>query len=92
MFDTVEGAVGSRLEDAARGSEFAVVLAWAARTQATTRRGLERRTRRYWHALNLPTAGDIRRVHEQLVVLDQRVQELSRRLDEPAESPRRARG
>ncbi len=62
---------------------FASGLALTARDQSAVHRRVERQTRQLWHAVNLPSATDVRRVYEQLSVLDRRLQGVKRRLDEP---------
>lgn len=80
-FDLAERQVGRPLEQFVRTEAFASGLALTARAQGLARRQLERSTRRLWHAVNLPSASSVSRVHDQLSVLDRRLQGLERHLD-----------
>lgn len=82
-FDLAERQVGRPLERFVRTEAFASGLALTARAQGAVLRRVERQTRRLWHAVNLPSASDVRRVYEQLSVMDRRLQGVERRLDEP---------
>jgi hypothetical protein len=102
VFDKAEGIVAPRLEGAARSDAFLGALGLAARAQARARRDAERRSRRLWHLMNLPTASDVSHLRRQLAELDRELRrtnvELERALggkddhgDRPAQSRRRAR-
>lgn len=61
---------------------FADYMAMLTRIEARLRRRIERQTAIVWHAWNLPTAGDMRRLLAQNSALEARVRDLSARLDE----------
>lgn len=79
LFDAVEGVVGDALERAVQSESFVRTSRIALNLEATVRRGGERVSRRLWHALNLPTGSDVRRLERQLSRLERTVE---RRLDE----------
>src|SRR4051812_47189287 len=106
VFDKAEGVVAPRLEDAARSDAFLRALGLATRAQARARRDVERRSRRLWHLVNLPTASDVTHLRRQLAELDRELRRTSARLeraladqeggkddhgDRPAQPGRRAR-
>src|SRR3954454_18416350 len=102
-FDKAEGIVAPRLESAGRRDAVLGALGLPARAQAGARRDAERRSRRLWHLMNLPTASDVTHLRRQLAELDRELRrtnvELERALgggkddhgDRPAQSRRRAR-
>jgi hypothetical protein len=81
LFDTAEGAVAPRLEDLVRTGGFAQALGLAARTQAGVKRGLEQRSRRLWHLVNLPAGSDVAHLRRQIALLDRELREVRRALE-----------
>jgi len=81
VFDTAEGAVAPRLEELVRTGGFAQALGVAARAQAGVRRGLEARSRRLWHLVNLPAGSDVAHLRRQIALLDRELREVRRALD-----------
>jgi len=81
VFDTAEGAVAPRLEELVRTGGFAEALGLAARAQAGVRRGLEARSRRLWHLVNLPAGSDVAHLRRQIAGLDRELREVRRALE-----------
>ncbi len=81
-FDTAERVVGAPLEAAVRTDVFAdvVTLAFAVRRRAG--REVERQSRRALHRVNLPAASDLRRISQQLAVLERQMRSLSHELED----------
>ena len=93
-FDTVEGAVGPRVEQAVNESGFATLVVVVRRGTAIVSGVGERTTRRLWHGLNLPAGSDVRRLRRQIGDLDREVRLVRHALAQatPAqELPRAAR-
>jgi hypothetical protein len=80
-FDAAERAAAPKLESAVRTGTFAQALGLAARMDSAVRHGLESRTRRLWHLVNLPAASDITRLRRQVATLDRELRLLNRRLE-----------
>ena len=89
-FDTVEGAVGPRLETVTRSSRFAEVTGTAVGVQRGVRRWAEQRSRRLWHLANLPAGSDVTRLREQVAALDLQVRRLTSALEDERDAARRA--
>jgi hypothetical protein len=81
VFDAAEGAVAPHLEELVRTGGFAQALGLAARTQAGVKRGLETRSRRLWHLVNLPAGSDVAHLRRQIALLDRELQEVRRALE-----------
>jgi hypothetical protein len=81
-YDAVDGRVAPQLESLVQTRQFAQVLSLGLRAQNEAWRMVERRSRRLWHLVNLPAGSDVVRLREQIVTLDRRVRELTRRLEE----------
>jgi hypothetical protein len=81
LFDTAEQAVAPRLEDLVRTEGFAQALGLAARSQAAIRHGLEARSRRVWHLVNLPAGSDVAHLRRQIAQLDRELREVRRALE-----------
>jgi hypothetical protein len=81
VFDAAEGAVAPRLEELVRTGGFAEALGVAARAQAGVKRGLEARSRRLWHMVNLPAGSDVAHLRRQIALLDRELQEVRRALE-----------
>jgi hypothetical protein len=81
LFDTAEQAVAPRLEELVRTEGFAQALGLAARSQAAVRRGLEARSRRVWHLVNLPAGSDVAHLRRQIAQLDRELREVRRTLE-----------
>ena len=85
-FDAVERRLAGPVEGAVRTDLFADVVALGVRAQRRLQREVERRTRSVLHAVNVPTATDVRRVSEQVAELQRQLRELER--VEPRAAPR----
>jgi hypothetical protein len=81
VFDAAEGAVAPRLEELVRTGGFAEALGVAARAQAGVKRGLEARSRRLWHLVNLPAGSDVAHLRRQIALLDRELREVRRALE-----------
>lgn len=71
-----------------RTSLFADSVAALTRLEVQVRRRLERQTTSYMHLLNLPTAGDVKRVRAQLAVMEARLRDLTEQLNDQAQRER----
>ena len=78
----VQGAVGPSLEGAVRSEPVSLSLAVLVRARRGLAARAERSSRHLLHALNLPTGSDIRRLLTQGAMLERRIQELSKSVDE----------
>ncbi|MDQ6650028.1 MAG: hypothetical protein M3Z02_07940 [Actinomycetota bacterium] len=85
VFDTVERAVGSRLEEFVQTETFAGALSTSAQVQAELRRRTEQATRRALHLVNLPAGSDMRRLNEQIAGLERRLRHISRQIEDISE-------
>lgn len=65
-----------------RTNLFADVISAMTRLEVQVRRRMENQTAWAWHLVNLPTAGDVRRVRAQLATLEARIRDMSERMDE----------
>jgi polyhydroxyalkanoate synthesis regulator phasin len=75
-FDAADRRIAGPVEAAARSDAFGDALTLAIRLQDRVQRGVEKRTRRALHLVNLPTATDVRRLHEQVAALRRELREL----------------
>jgi hypothetical protein len=82
MIDQVDRIVTPSADRLVRTSLFADSIAAVTRLEVQVRRRLERQTSAYWHLLNLPTAGDIKRVRRQLAAMEARLRDLSEQLED----------
>jgi polyhydroxyalkanoate synthesis regulator phasin len=78
-FDEVDRRVSGPVEAGAQSDLFndLVTLQWKLARRA--QREVERRSRRLLHAVNLPTATDVRRLSEQVASLQRQVRDLEDR-------------
>jgi hypothetical protein len=76
--DSAERAVGGRVEPAVQRREFAVGLGLVKRLDVKVRGVVEGVTGRVLHAVNIPTARDVRRLHEHLNAVDAHLSEVVR--------------
>ena len=80
VFSTWERAVGKPLEELVKTDGFADALAAWVATQDRVRRELETAGERWLHLWNMPSAGDVRSLQEQVQSLRQEVRDLRREL------------
>ena len=80
-FDAVDKRVTGPVEAGVRSEAFVDALTLALRMQARVQGGIERRTRRALHLVNLPAASDLKLLREQIAALQREVRQLSRDLD-----------
>ena len=78
LFDTWEKAVAPGLEDLTASSEFRQAMGSATKLNAAFSRQFEEASRQWLHALNLPTATDVRRLRRQIASLEDEVGALRR--------------
>lgn len=72
-FDSTEGAAAPRLERLVREPAFRTTVVVVRRTTAFAQGLVEAGTRSLWHAVNLPTATDVRKLRRQIGALDREV-------------------
>jgi hypothetical protein len=84
-YDAAERVLSPRLEDAVRSATFAGVVSQLMRLQRSARRFAEQRSRRLWHAANLPAGSDVQRLREQVAALDRQVRRLAAALEDAAD-------
>ena len=77
--DEVDRRVSGPVEKGAHSDLFGDLVALQWKLARRTQREVERRTRRVLHAVNLPTATDVRRLSEQVASLQREVRELEDR-------------
>src|SRR5216110_2023167 len=82
VFDAVERESAPRLEALTRREEFARLIAYTTRFEATMRRNGARRLQRFWHFWNLPAYTDIRTYAERLAAVERQLRDLAERLPE----------
>lgn len=87
VFDAVERPLGTALERLVQTPGFSDLVRRSVTVRAATRRRAERVSRRFWHALNLPTGSDVRRLEAQVSRLE-RTLEAARRDDTTRREPR----
>jgi hypothetical protein len=80
-FDAVERQLSPVLEGIVQSEQFAVAIGLAARFQRAVQDQMERSTRRWLHAMNLPAGSDVTRVLNELGQLKRQVRELSTQLE-----------
>lgn len=80
-FDAAERAVAPRLEGAVRSAPFLDTLGLAMRARARVRRELEARSRRLWHAMNLPAGTDVNRLRRQVARLEHELRQMNAALE-----------
>ena len=81
-FDTAERAVGGPLESVVRTETFADTVALAFALRRRVGREVERQSRRALHRVNLPAASDLRRISQQLAVLERQMRVLTHELED----------
>jgi hypothetical protein len=91
IVDGADRIVTPAANNVVRTDFFADLVSAATRLEIRMRRRVERQATWYWHQLNLPSVGDVRRVSAQLAAIEARVRDLSERLeDHEAASEERA--
>jgi hypothetical protein len=80
-FRRVEGVVAKPLERFAQSEPAIDAMIRLLAFQGDARRLAERTLSAYLHALNIPALTDIRRLSRQMALLERRVRELSREVD-----------
>jgi polyhydroxyalkanoate synthesis regulator phasin len=78
-FDEVDRRVAGPVEKGAHSDLFGDLVALQWKLARRAQREVERRTRRLLHAVNLPTATDVRRLSEQVASLQREVRDLDER-------------
>jgi hypothetical protein len=76
-YDAAERRVAPPLERLVQSPSFAEVTAGVMRLRATTRNWAEQRSRRLWHAANLPAGSDVRQLRDQLTALERQMRRLT---------------
>jgi polyhydroxyalkanoate synthesis regulator phasin len=75
-FDAVDRRVAAPVEAGAHSDLFGDIVALQWKLARRAQREVERRSRRFLHAVNLPTATDVRRLSEQVASLQRQVRDL----------------
>jgi hypothetical protein len=88
----LERAVGEPIEAAVRTDTYFDVVAKATRATVHAKRTVVGTSTRVLHLLNLPADSDIRRMREQLLRMERRLNQLSEDVSELDGSPPRRRG
>lgn len=78
LFDTWEKAVAPGLEDLTASTEFRQAIGSATKLNAAMARQVEAASRQWLHAMNLPTASDVRKLRRQIASLEDEVSALRR--------------
>lgn len=95
VFDSWEKAVAPRLEELTASSEFRQFMASSIKWNAAARRQVERTSRQWLHAANIPTATDVRKLRRQIGELENEIATLRRATQKanglPATTDRRAK-
>jgi polyhydroxyalkanoate synthesis regulator phasin len=79
VFDAVDRRVAGPVEAGAHSDLFNDLVSLQWRLARRAQREAEKRTRRVLHAVNLPTATDVRRLSEQVASLQRQLRELEDR-------------
>ena len=80
--DRLDRIVTPSADKLVRTSLFADAIAAVTRLEVQVRRRVERQTSWYWHTINLPTAGDLKRVRRQLAAMEARMRDLSEQFED----------
>ncbi len=82
VVDTADRVVTPAANSFVRTDLFADLVSAATRLEVRLRRRMERQASWYWHQLQLPSAGDMRRVLAQLAALEARVRDISEQMED----------
>jgi hypothetical protein len=88
----VERAIGGPVESVVRSDTYFDTVAKVSRVKRKTVNTVEGVSRRGLHLLNLPAGTDLRRVREQLMRVERRLEQLSLEVSDLDEEPRRRTG
>jgi hypothetical protein len=88
----VERAIGGPVESVVRSDRYFDTVAKVSRVKRKTVNTVEGVSRRGLHLLNLPAGTDVRRVREQLMRVERRLDQLSHEVADLDEEPRRKTG
>jgi len=89
VFDAVDRRVAPPVEAGASSDAFGDLFAVSWRVTRRVQRGLERRSRRVLHLLNLPTATDVRRLTEQVAAVQRELREMQDHVPQERDVPER---
>jgi polyhydroxyalkanoate synthesis regulator phasin len=79
VFDAVDQRVSGPVEAGAHSDLFSDLVTLQIKLGRRAQREVEKRTRRVLHAVNLPTATDVRRLSEQVASLQRQLRDLEDR-------------
>jgi polyhydroxyalkanoate synthesis regulator phasin len=79
VFDAVDTRVSGPVEAGAHSDLFSDLVTLQIKLGRRVQREVEKRTRRVLHAVNLPTATDVRRLSEQVASLQRQLRDLEDR-------------
>jgi hypothetical protein len=86
----VERAVGEPVESAVRSDTYFDVVSIVTRTTGKAKSTAESLSRRGLHLLNLPAGSDVKRVREQLLRMERRLNQLTENVEELDDGRERA--
>ena len=86
----LERAVGEPVESAVRSDTYFDVLSTVTRTTGRAKSTAESLSRRGLHLLNLPAGSDVKRVREQLLRMERRLNQLTENVEELDDGRQRA--
>jgi hypothetical protein len=86
----LERAVGAPVESAVRSDTYFDVVAVVTRASGKAKRTAESVSRRGLHLLNLPAGSDVKRVREQLLRMERRLNQLTENVEEMEDGRMRA--
>ena len=91
IVNRIDGVVTPPANALVRTNLFADSIATALRVEARLRRRFEDQTAWVWHAWNLPTALDVRRMQSQLAALEGRLRDLAEQYEQAQRTARTER-
>lgn len=83
VVNRIDGLVTPPANALVRTNLFADSVATVLRVEARLRRRFEDQTAWVWHAWNLPTALDVRRMQAQLAALEGRLRDMAEQFEQP---------
>jgi hypothetical protein len=82
VFDAADRTLGGRVNEFARGENFAILAGLVTRSRSELAERSERASRQALHLLNLPAGSDVKRLLAQIGLLEREVRDLRKQLDD----------
>lgn len=82
LFDAADRTLGGRVNEFARGENFAILAGLVTRSRSELAERSERASRQALHLLNLPAGSDVKRLLAQIGLLEREVRDLRKQLDD----------